>query len=394
MKKKIKFGVFALLIVFIIYNITALFTSEEDTCIAQIDTIEVSEKFDAIVCVDEKLVTFDSKSGKGSLDMCVADGEMVKKGKLIAIYYDSEISDEQKKMLSEINKKIQQINSSPTDVGALSDDPEKLENQIELKMAQIINVAHTRDISRILALKDDINLLISRKLTAEGNTMTAAEELENLRAQKAEIEKNYGGNKEEITSPSHGILSANIDGYETYLTPEKAMNMTVSDFEAIKKGQAKKEVKNAICKLTDNTMWWLCARLKESDAKKYTVGKTIKFRLSTGQDIRAKVENVSLAMGGECIVTFSSSDSCDKVLGQRIVSVECVRESYTGYRIPLKAIRVKDEKTYVYVRTENNIKRREVEIIYKDDEVTIAKVDNLMANGLLLYDEIVINAER
>ncbi len=390
MKKKIKLILVLLLIVFAVYNITTLFKGQESTYITQIDTVEITQKFDAVVCMEEKLVTFKPSSKNGSLDLCVAEGEMVKKGKLIALYYDSEIDESKKKLLSEINKKIQQINSSPTDVGALSEDPDKLEKQIGQKMAEVIDVAHTRDMNRISSLKDDINLLVSRKLTAEGNTQTATEVLQSLRAEKAQIEKEYGGKKEEITSPHHGIFSTNLDGYETSLTPEKALNMTVSDFDAVKRGEAKKDAPNAVCKLTDNTSFWLCAKIKETDAKEYKIGSYLKLRLTSGKNIRAKVEAVSLAQGGECILTFSSQDSGDELIGERVISLECVKESYTGYRIPLEAIRVQDEKTYVYVRTENNIKRRDVEIIYKDDDVTIAKADNLAPNALLLYDEIVL----
>ena len=59
--------------------------------------------------------------------------------------------------------------------------------------------------------------------------------------------------------------------------------------------------------------------------------------------------------------------------------------------MPVKAIRVIDGVTGVYVRTENTVKYREIEVLYKDDKEAIVKMDNTKSNALLLYDEIIVN---
>ena len=106
-----------LLLAFITYNLVSLWSAPENTTIAQIDTVEVTHEFDGVVSRAEQFVTADMEEG-GVLDFAVSEMEMVKKGKLLAVHYDSSIDDAKKKKLSELNRKISEINSSPV-VGAL-----------------------------------------------------------------------------------------------------------------------------------------------------------------------------------------------------------------------------------------------------------------------------------
>lgn len=393
MKKKIKILLVMLLVAFITYNLVSLWSAPENTTIAQIDTIEVTHEFDGVVSRAEQFVTADMEEG-GVLDFAVSEMEMVKKGKLLAVHYDSSIDDAKKKKLSELNRKISEINSSPDNVGALTIDPEKLEKQIDQKIGDVISAAPSRDMASVASVKEDINMLLGRKLTSEGNTATAAETLENLRIEKQQLEKEYGGKKLEITSPAHGIFSTRIDGLETVLTPEKATAMTVSDFETIKNKETAERTAeaNVVCKLVDNSKWWLSVIADEKSAGQFEVGNYMKLRIAgDGGEIGATVEYISPSQNGKHIITFVSDDYNGYVYENRLVHVVAVRESYTGYRIPLGAIRVKNEKTGVYVRTDTNVKYREIDVIYKDDKIAIAKVDNRKANSLLLYDEIVID---
>ncbi len=394
MKKKIKIIFIILLIVFLTYNLTGLFKTNKNTIIAQIDTIELTKEFDGIICKNEQFITFDVPKG-GMLDFSVMENELVKRGKLLAVCYDKDIDEEKKKKLSEINRKIAEINSSPTEVGALEINPDKLDKQIGEIMTEIITISPERDISKVTELKDDVTLLLGRKLTASGNTEVATDTLESLRMEKQQIEREYGGKKSEIISPAHGVFSTHLDGYETLLTPKKALSMTISDVEKVRNGEGdKKTDNNVIAKLVDNTSWWFSVISSVEDTKEFSVGDTMNFRVGTdGETISARVEYISMPENGKSVITFMTEDYCDLMLTSRTISVEAIKNSYTGFKIPLGAIHVKNDKAGVYVRTDAGVKFREIDVIYKDEHIAIAKMDNHKANGLLLYDEILTDWE-
>ena len=394
MKKKLKLIFIVLFIIFVTYNLTTLFKTDKSTIIAQLGTIELTQNFDGVIIKNEQLVTYEVPPD-GTLDFLVMENELVKRGKLIAVCYDKSIDEEKKKKLSEINKKIAEINSSPNSVGALEIDPDKLDKQIGKIMTQIIDIAPERDITKVSDLKDDVSLLLGRKLTEGGNTEAAADTIESLRMEKEQIEREYGGKKTEITSALHGVFSTHIDGYETVLNPQKALSMTVSDLNAVKNGDgAKKDQNDVIAKLVDNTKWWFCVLCDEADAKEFSVGNELSFRLGTeGEMIRARLEYISMSENGKCVMTFMTEDYSDLFLKSRTISAQAIKSSYTGFKIPLKAIHIKNDKVGVYVRTDAGVKFREIDVIYKDETHAIAKMDNHKINGLLLYDEIITNWE-
>ena len=395
MKKKIKWIFIILLIFFLTYNLISLWSSDKSTTIAQLDTIEITKSFEGIICKNEQYIKY-SVPKEGMLDFSVSDHEMIKKGKLIAVCYDTEIDDAKKKKLSEINKKIAEINSSPSSVGALEIDPQKIEKQIDSKISEIISISPKRDVLALTALKDDVNLLLGRKMTSEGNTEAVADTLESLRMEKQQIEREYGGKKTEITAPYHGMFSTEIDGLEEVLTPKKALSMTVSDLDSFKNGGFVNEEgkKDVIAKLVDNTAWWFSVISDEKDAKDFSLGDRVSFRLGAdGERVKATVEYISRPEDGRCVITFMTEDYSDLFLTSRTISVVAVKNSYTGFKIPLKCIHVKEDKVGVYVRTDAGVKFREIDVIYKDDEIALAKMDNLKPNALLLYDEIVTDKE-
>ena len=80
------------------------------------------------------------------------------------------------------------------------------------------------------------------------------------------------------------------------------------------------------------------------------------------------------------------------MLTSRLVSVTAIKSTYSGLKVPLEAIRVKDGNPGVYVRTENTVKYRNIDVLYKNDEIAIVRVDNTKAGSLLLYDEIIVDA--
>jgi hypothetical protein len=67
------------------------------------------------------------------------------------------------------------------------------------------------------------------------------------------------------------------------------------------------------------------------------------------------------------MITISSSSYCNYAMENRFAKATLVKEINTGLKIPLKAIKVKDGKSGVYVKTENTLKYKEIEIISKDD---------------------------
>ncbi len=393
--KKVIFRVLILgIVVFAIYNLISLFTSKETSVIAELETMEKSYKLEGMIIRDEKLITFDSKNSGGILDVSVAENEMVRRGKHVATYFDSNIDEETKKELAEINEKISKLSNATDETIAEEMSQKEIDEEIDRKVSEIAYESPGRNMAVVASLKADINNLLETKNSDESEEITIAEKLEQLNIEKMEIEKRYAGIKYEITAPQHGVFSTKIDGFEDEASPDFALGITVSDYQNAKSKNITADdlrKKGALCKIVDNSMWYVSVIADEATAKSFSVDEKVTLRFD-GEVTEAKgtVEYISHGQSGKYMITISSSSYCNYAMEGRFTALTVVKESNTGLKIPLSAVNVKDGKSGVYVKTENTVKYKEIDIITKDDNYAIVRFDNTKSNSLLLYDEVII----
>lgn len=395
--KKIIFGTLALaLAAFLVYNFVNFSSTDGSYTVAELDTMEKKYEFEGIISRDEYPLSISSTNGI-IFEPAVSENEMVKKGKLVATCYDASIDDSTRRELSDINEKISAIKAMPIAADdKVSNDADEIQLEIDDKISSMVSAAATRSMSDVTSLKKDIDDLMTRKKDSEnGNdsSKTVEETLSELESEKSKLEHSFGGKKSDLTAPSHGIFSTSVDGYEKILTSEKALSMDVADYESIvSKSISSKDSKkeNVVCKIMDNSEWWISVISDTETAKNFSVGDSIKIRFTGSSDeASAKIQYISSPVKDRCIITAVSNDYSDYSMKYRIVKTTFVKASYTGLKVPVNAIRVKDGKTGVYVRTENTVKYKEIKVIYKTDKTAIAEMDNTRSNALLLYDEII-----
>lgn len=392
--KKPVFKVLILVVAaFVVYNLISFFAGGESSVIAELETMEKSYKFDGIIIRDEKLITLNTKDG-GILDIFVNENEMVRKGKHVATYYDSDIDEGTKSELAKINEEISKLNNSTEENIVSNMSQREMEEEIDSMIHSLALAAPERNIAVVAGIKSEINELIAKGESGGGTDMTVSDRLDELMAKKREIEKRYSGNKYEVTAPKHGVFSTRLDGFEEELVPELALNIAVSDYKNAKsKKVTAKDIKElgALCKIVDNSLWYMSVEADEATAKAFAVGEKINIRFDSEiNDAKGTVEYISLNEQGKYMITISSSSYCNYAMENRFAKATLVKEINTGLKIPLKAIKVKDGKSGVYVKTENTLKYKEIEIISKDETHAIVKFDNTRSNGLLLYDEVVV----
>jgi len=382
------------LAVFIIFNLINLFTSEETSVIAELDTMEKSYKLTGLIIRSENQITAQTKDG-GILDVAVSENEMVRKGKLVATYFDSNIDDETKSELSRINEKISELSNATDDTIAEEMSKKEIDEEIDRKIEEISLSSSDRNMAVVSSLKNEVNELVILKNNEEEDLTTVTERLEQLYLEKSNIEKKYTGAKYEIVAPEHGVFSTRIDGYEDIIIPSLAHTITYSDYENAKNKNITADdirKKGVLCKIVDNSIWYVSLVCTKEDAKSFSVGEKVSLRFE-GESGEAKgtVEYISKEQSGKYMVTVSSSSYANYPMMNRFASLTVVKESHRGLKIPLKAIRVKDGKSGVYVKTENTLRYKEIEILCKDDKYAIVRFDNTRSGSLLLYDEVIVD---
>ncbi|MCR4962254.1 MAG: hypothetical protein K6B40_00050 [Firmicutes bacterium] len=87
---------------------------------------------------------------------------------------------------------------------------------------------------------------------------------------------------------------------------------------------------------------------------------------------------------GSSFVLLSVSSAEDRLFSQRYALCQLAAEELHGLTVPVSAVFQEDAKSYVYIRKKNYVTRREVDVVYRDEEIA-------MVEGLSATDFVVAN---
>lgn len=383
-----------ILIIFLIYNIVGMMSPEVKTQVAVSGTMEKTFSLEGIIIRDEVVMKSDAS---GVLESKVKENEMVKKNKVVASVYKGEIDEESQQKLAEINRRISEINTQLATETTLSNDAYKLEESITSKVNDIIMASNSRDAEKVSSLKENLTALALKRVSSSSQT-DATGLLAELKAQKEHYESSFNASKTDILSPTPGIYSTTIDGYEQMLSNSKAKTMTVADYQIVKKSKPSENDINdsgVVCKVIDNYQWSLAAIVNDNTASELETGESVYIRFPHDNvDLAAQVAYISPESSNKYVVVLASTETSDFVMTSRFVDFDLICEKYTGIKVPVKALSVRDDGTTgVYVLENSTLHFKQANVLYKDGKNAIVYMDNTKTDYLFLYDEVVTYAK-
>ncbi len=227
--------------------------------------------------------------------------------------------------------------------------------------------------------------------------LQGAENIDKLVEERKNLERIIGDGIKSENASFSGIPVYSLDGYEEVLNAGHLMEIDPSRFKEVKTSRIdrtkKVEADQPVLKLVDNHEWYLVVRLSAEFAGDIEKGDTVTLELDSQEqnEIRAVVKDVS-PKEESILAAFTINDYFPGFLEKRAVEVNVVKDRYSGYVIPVRALVEKDGKTGVLVHIEGRAVFREV--VLKGDNGETAVIDTVDSRSQLkLYDRIIINPD-
>lgn len=365
MKKGFAAVFLAVLCTFLFYGIrymkSPLLTQE-----AVYGTYEESVETDCFFVREEAVYSAQSA---GTVYNHYSDGMRVSKNSLISTLYTGKVSESVLQEINTISKKLENARASTMYVNTSAEGEATLENRIEEYKKNIISAGVKNDVKKISRYKSAINSL------RDGTDNVSIEEtLASLNNQKIMAEQKIGGNKQEFFASEAGVFSTVLDGMEHILTPEKVVEYSVNDFYSVQTVNEKtsNQTVNAgdsICKVVNNHRWYvLCAIASERlSEKKLNSSVTMRFENIPGIDVTGRIVHISEPQNGKNVLLIESSQYVESAYSLRSSPMELIFKSYTGYRVPVSAIRTEDNVKGVLARKKNVERFYPCDIIYTNN---------------------------
>lgn len=390
MKKAIITVVLAAFCALFFYGIKYI-NSPVYTAEARLQIHEQTVRANAIFVRDEKVYKTDMQ---GTVYNHYSEGTRVKNGAQVSTVYNGVVSDQILQELHTIDKKIAVVSDGKYnqvyDTSSVS-----AESVIEDYKLKLIEAGEIGDIASVSAYKEIINGIREGK-----GSRTAEDEKNELEQLKSETEKTIGTQKREIYTENSGVFTTVLDGLEEYLTPEYAKQMTVSEFEKIKDSPSHTvggmvEAGTDICKISNNHEWYVIICVSPEEIKKRSVGDEVEIRFDSipGEQVKCKISSISPEENGKVLVLLESNHYLEAAYSFRRSDATVILESYTGYRVPIHALRTENNVQGIMAEKNNERKFYPCEILYTNTKEGYAIVNNA-ENELNGIDRIVVGERK
>ncbi|MCX7714716.1 MAG: hypothetical protein N2171_03185 [Clostridia bacterium] len=367
MKKSIIFIILITVSAVVFYGVRYV-KAPVNTQTAYITKIEETVSGNAFIVKNELVHTSQTD---GTIYRYIAEGERVGKNRRIATVYEGNVNTDALQELNNIEKKIQLVKSENASSQAYSTESASEESRVAICRDNILDAVYSKNISKIASYKEMIKSIRSGEYQENDNA-----QLEELEKKKQSLESGIGNVKNDIYSKISGVFVPCVDGYEQKLTPNSIKDFTVSAFEGLdipssQNVQTNVKKGDGVCKIVDNSVWYAMIEVDANQlAPEYSVGSsvTVKFDALLGAETTASIYNISTEENGKIILTIKCEKYLDGIFSLRYSRAKVILKSYTGFKVPIYAVRVEDGKKGVLVEKSGAPVFKPCEILYTNDE--------------------------
>lgn len=305
-------------------------------------THETSINTNGFVILDEWVKTSRSAA---TAYFSVAEGERVAKDGNIGILFYGDVSEDSIKELGSVDNKIKNARLTGSDSSAMEFDSSTVENNIYRRENDIIEAAAENDVQAITKYKKDINSLRAN------NTLASDGELRELEVRRETIINNTGMMKEDIISEISGTFTTYIDGYENRLSLANIDSYDTAYFESLSQSPSTHKTGTTVdaggevCKIVNNHLFYVMMSVPSDVIEGHEERDSVKLRFNNMASAVAGglIYRIGDDQGGRRLVTVRCPEYLENAFSYRVADVDLIFESYTGYRIPIQAVRT-DEK--------------------------------------------------
>ena len=320
-----------------------------------------------------------------------AEGAHVAANDTVATGYRSEDAKTRQTRIDELSGQIEQLQYAWSAVSSVYDQA-ALDADIAGDLAQLSRYLALRDMNSVSDLSPELKGLILRRTGSDSDSGSLQARISTLQAELETLEAQSAGDTSAILAGKAGTFSAAVDGYESVLTPERLMEMTVAEFESV---QPDETDANAIGRLVTSATWYYACVVPASELSGVEEGNraTLTFARDYYQPVTMRVARLGGNEAGSRLLVLSSDRALQNVTLLRQQSAEIVFTSYSGLRVPKSAVRVENGQTGVYILEGTLAKWKPITILHDTGESYVVTLDTSSTNNLWPGDELIINAK-
>ncbi|MBE6626682.1 MAG: hypothetical protein E7628_05840 [Ruminococcaceae bacterium] len=360
--------------IFLGYHVVERFSPGLELIDAVPTTVTRTIEVDGYIMRDEEPL-YANTATDGSVVPAVPNGGRIAVGSRIVDVY-SESSADIELRLSEIDEQIALLTKSKAENRSVQ-SAVGIESEIYDTVTSIRKHAEKGNYADALSLRVALLVDIKKKDILTGVITDYDAQISQLQNEKSQLRSTLGRCLETVFAGESGYYFSEYDGYGNVFDPDKLDEMTYDEFTDMLGAEPFYSLRLSIGTLVHSYTWYVICPMSRSEANNFEVGKSyfVDFSYSDAT-LSMKVERVINDTTREnSIVVYSSEKMPLNFDYTRMQPVSISVKDYTGFKIPVSAVRVIDGYQGVYVKDEVTIEFRRINVIYEDGGYVICTGD-------------------
>lgn len=380
-------SVVVLIVLFVVIQFYKVTHIELKTQTATVSTVYDKASSEALFIRDESVV---EKAATGVTVPCFEDGDKINVKGNVAMQFSSSKAAANYSKYTDLTNQIKYYQTLEAQTVGQSANLETINEDIEQK---VINYADGLCRNKIGDTAQELDSVLVRRQLIIGEDVDLLSIIENLR-DKRNSYSSFSKPDKYIKTDESGVFSSYTDGYENIIDFDKAEETSVKEFKsALSAVDKSKDVADNVGKLVTSYTWYVQTLVSTDTVKNLENGDYVNIVLKDDSSKEFKAEIVSgadVSLGQkETLLVLKLNEMDADIAKLRKAEIEIRRNKYEGIKIPSEALHVVNGKKGVYVLIASQIKFREVNIIYSDDDYVLAEYDESNTNSIHLYDKII-----
>lgn len=384
--------VIALILAYIGYQCYSVTNIGLQTQTAVTTTVYECIDAQALIIRDEQVI---KNSGSAITVPALASGDKVNVGGNVAITFSSSESANAYSKYNDIQNQLAYYDSLESQTVGQAANVESINGKIDDYVDQYIRASYNN--KNLEANSEKLNGALVQRQLIIGEKIDFSTVTQDLRKQ-AESYASSSKAAGYITTDVSGVFSSYTDGYEDIVPYDKAEEQTVDSIKsAMKKVNKTNDSSGNIGKLITSYNWYIEMVVPADKVVNLRNGQNVTIALKDNDDTMLNVEIIDGAepdMGAkETLLILKSNDMNAELASLRLEDVELRFKAYEGIKVPMEALHVSGEKKGVFALISSQVRFRQADVIYSEDDWVLLSYDKDSEDGIRLYDKIIIQGK-
>lgn len=400
------------LIVLIILAAVGTFDNSVETMTAVVSDERATVSFDAYIMRSEAPVCAQVSGG---VNYAVSDGDIIAVGDKIAdIFVGGSAS--QREQTIRLEKKIQLLESSNVSAAQRSGDTSSLDSEIDSLYSDIYYNIQNGNIGYAIRRRDSLLIDMNKREIILRKRFDYSSEIKQLELMKnqtvaARVTEGIPGYEDidaaasganVVNSPYAGYFYAELDGYENIFSADKVSTLTLNEFDRMTASDPEDMTYIAgsgytVGKIMTRYVWYIACRTDRAMLMNFRDGYryTAIFPYSNDAEVPVRLYRIVAETDSDnVILIFSGGELPEDFNFLRRQTVSIVKTSYTGYRVPVSAVRIVGGVQGVYILDGDIVRFRKIDALAQVNGYVVCAEQNPQADPdyaqkLGLYDQVI-----